>query len=74
MQAPAPYAAMDLFAHRPAMTMLLQGCTEEHLPAETAKALLAYLFTKRALMEHPDPHERAKADSMSPDVDVDTLW
>lgn len=69
-----PFAAMKLFEHRPAMKLLLQGCQEEELPPQTAKALLAYLLTKRALMDSPDLQEQAQADDMSPELNVDTLW
>lgn len=74
MHVQEPYAPMALYEHRPAVKTLVQGCEELGQAPLTAKALLAYLFTKRRLLDSPNPQERAQAEAMCPEPHVDALW
>lgn len=74
VQLQASYTPLDLFAYRPEMARLRQGCAAINQPADIAKALLAFLLTKRRLHDSPDAGERSLAEQIDPEPHVEELW
>lgn len=65
---------LDVLADHPDAALLHEGCKELGLQADTAKHLLAYLFTERALLRTGTAQDAASAQDMSPEPHVDELW
>ncbi len=70
LQAPV----LDLLEHHAGAAQLREGCQELELYLSTAKELLAYLFTKLALLRTGTAQDAAAASDMSPEPQVYKLW